>query len=586
MRWLSALIGIPITLFVSSTFFRSAVRSLAAGTANMDVPISLAILISLGLSLYVTLTGGAATYYDAAVMLPFLLLIGRYLDYQVRRKARGAALDLIAMQAVQAMRLTPDGRAEAVAARMLSPGDRISLATGERNPVDGVLESATEADLSLVTGETNPVALPAGGQLHAGSTNMGGAVVLKVTARVSDSLVAELVRLIETGQQQRSRYVRLADRAAALYVPLVHGLALSVFLAWFFWLHAGFEQSLTNGVALLIVTCPCALGLAVPVVQVVATGKLFRQGVLVKSGDALERLADIDSVVFDKTGTLTEGKPVLLNGDRIAATTLRDAAALARSSRHPLARALAMADPDGAVAGAAKEIAGCGVLAEHDGLREQLGSAAWLGLEQDETNASSELCYRRDNGPVVRFAFGDRIRSDASAAVTALRKLSLRVSMLSGDRDAVTRKVAADVGIAQWKAGINPTGKVEALRRLEADGHHVLMVGDGLNDAAALASAHVSMSPASAIDAAQAQADIVLRGASLYPIVQTIDIARQARRRALQNFAIAAVYNAIAIPVAAMGLVTPLVASVAMASSSLIVTLNALRLSVPKDPAP
>jgi Cu2+-exporting ATPase len=582
MRWLSALIGIPITLYVSTIFFRSALKSLAAGSANMDVPISLAILISLGLSLYVTLIGGAATYYDAAVMLPFLLLIGRYLDYQVRRKARGAALDLIAMQAVQATRLNSGGGTEAIAAGMLTPGDRILLATGERSPVDGTLESATEADLSLVTGETSPASLPAGGLLHAGSTITGSAVVLKVTAKVSDSLVAELVRLIEAGQQQRSRYVRLADHAAALYVPVVHSLALAVFLAWLLLLHAGLEQSLTNGVALLIVTCPCALGLAVPVVQVVATGQLFRKGVLVKSGDALERLAEIDGVVFDKTGTLTEGRPVLLNKDRIDPETLHAAAELARVSRHPLARALAMADPDGLVAKDAREVAGCGVLREHDGVLEQLGSAAWLGFDQDDSNTSSELCYRKGDDAVVRFVFGDRIRSDARTTVAALRRMALRVSMLSGDRDAVARTVAGDVGIAQWKAGVNPAGKVDELNRLQAAGQRLLMIGDGLNDAAALASAHVSMSPASAIDAAQAQSDIVLRGAALFPAVQTIAMARLARRRALQNFAIAALYNAIAIPIAAMGLVTPLVASVAMASSSLIVTLNALRLSVPE----
>lgn len=579
MRWLSALVGVPVALYVSRVFFRSALQSLRAASPNMDVPISLAILISLGLSVYVTATGGGATYFDAAVMLPFLLLIGRYLDYRVRRKARGAALDLVAMQAVRAMRIDSVGHAAPVAAGALVPGDRILLAAGQRSPVDGISESATVADLSLVTGETTPAALEAGAVLHAGSTITGQATALRVSARVADSLVAELTRLIETGQQQRSRYVRLADRAASLYVPLVHSLALAVFVAWFFFLHAGFAQSLTNGVALLIVTCPCALGLAVPVVQVVATGKLFQHGVLVKSGDALERLAEADTVVFDKTGTLTEGKPVLLDKVRVDPAILARAARLARASRHPLAQALAMAAGEGPVAEHVQELAGCGVTAEDDGSVERLGNAGWIGANSEASGATSELRYRKANGPVTRFTFGDRLRADAHETVAALRRQGLAVSMLSGDHNAAACAIAASAGIDNWQASVSPTAKVAKLRALAASGKRVLMIGDGLNDAAALACAHVSIAPASAIDAAQTQADIVLRGALLHPIVETITVARQARRRALENFAIAAAYNAIAIPLAAMGLVTPLIASIAMASSSLVVTLNALRLS-------
>jgi Cu2+-exporting ATPase len=550
----------------------------------MDVPISLAILISLALSVYTTMIQGAATYFDAALMLPFLLLIGRYLDYRVRRRARSAALDLVAMQAVRAAKLDASGHTSSVAARALLPGDRIFLTAGERSPVDGVVESATEADLSLVTGETASVSLMSGTVLHAGSTIVGRPTVLRVTAKVSDSLVAELARLIEAGQQQRSRYVRLADRAAALYVPLVHGLALAVFMSWFFVLHAGWEVGLTNAVALLIVTCPCALGLAVPAVQVVATGKLFQRGVLVKSGDALERLAEIDTVVFDKTGTLTEGKPVLQNAPEVDAATLAAAARLARASKHPLARALAMAAGEGPAAERVREIAGCGIEAEHaDGVVERLGNATWIGAGQNMQDTASVLCYRQGDGHVTRFTFGDRMRADARATILALRKRGLRIQMLSGDRAPVVQQAAASAGIEDWAAEITPTGKVEELRKLRASGRRVLMVGDGLNDAAALACAHVSMSPASAIDAAEMQADIVLRGASLRPIADCIDMARQARARALQNFSIAALYNAVAIPLAALGMVTPLIASVAMATSSLLVTLNALRLSADRQ---
>ncbi len=574
LRWLSALIAVPVALFASRVFLRSAVRSLAAGSANMDVPISLAILISLGLSLYATAAGGSVTYYDAAVMLPFLLLIGRYLDYQLRRKAGGAALDLVAMQATQAVRFDADGNAQAVAAGLLVPGDCIALATGERSPVDGVLAGDSEADLSLVTGETGIVSVRKGEMLHAGSLLAGSPVRLRVTARVQDSLVAELARLIEAGQQQRSRYVRLADRAAALYVPTVHCLALLVFLGWFFVMNAGFEISLTNGIALLIITCPCALGLAVPAVQIVATGQLFRRGVLVKSGDALERLADVDTVVFDKTGTLTDGQSALLGISDAA--MLPAAARLARASRHPLARALAAAAGAGPVAEDASEHPGQGVVAGN----ERLGSAIWVGASPDLHSASSHLYYRKASGPIARFAFGDRLRVDARQVVNALAAQGLAIRMLSGDQQGAAARIALEAGISSYRAGVSPEDKVAELRGMRDAGRHTLMVGDGLNDAAAIACAHVSISPGTAMDATKAQADIILRGNALMPIAEAIDMARKARSRALQNFAIAILYNAVAVPLAAMGLVTPLIAAVAMASSSLVVTLNALRLSV------
>jgi Cu2+-exporting ATPase len=577
VRWLSALVAVPATLYASRVFFHSALKSLMARSANMDVPISLAILISLGLSFYQTVAGGGVTYFDAAVMLPFLLLIGRLLDSQLRRRARGAALDLAAMQAVDAHRLDADDHLVAVAASRLRPGDRILLAAGERSPTDGVLESATVADLSFVSGESDPVLLSAGSALHAGAVIIGQSVVLTVSARVENSLVAEIGRLIEAGQQNKSRYVRLADRAASLYVPLVHGLALTVFIVWYLVLHAGFAQSLTYGVALLIVTCPCALGLAVPAVQVVATGKLFRRGIIVKSGDALERLAEIDTVVFDKTGTLTEGRAVLLNADALDPEAMAAAARLARASRHPLSCALVAAAGSGPVAPGARELAGFGVEADD----EKLGSAAFVGVAAGL--GASELCYRKNAEPVTRFLFGDRLRGDATAAVSALSARDLSITMLTGDHAGAARRTAGEAGIGHWQASVTPAEKVAVLQALAAEGARTLMVGDGLNDAAALATAHVSLSPGSAMDATQAQADIVVRGGGLLAIVDAIDVARQARRRALQNFAVAALYNVVAIPLAALGLVTPLIAAVAMSSSSLIVTLNALRLSLGKN---
>ncbi len=576
---ISGLIAIPAALYAGRPFFRSALKSLSKRRANMDVPISLAILLALVLSVYQTALHGRQAYFDAAVMLPFLLLIGRCLDFQLRQKARGAARELVAMQAVTARRIEGDAGMRPVPAADIAPGDRLLIATGERVPVDGVLEErGTEADLSLVSGESAPVRLERGALVHAGSVITGRAVVLCARNRVEDSFVAELARLVEAGQQQRNRYVRLADRAAAIYVPTVHTLAASVFLFWLLVLQAGVAASLKSAISLLIITCPCALGLAVPAVQIVATGLLFRRGVLVKSGDALERLAEIDRAIFDKTGTMTLGAPTLINAAELGPETLEQAARLARASRHPLARAIAEAAGTGAVASDAEEVPGSGIQSRESGQLVRLGRADWVC---GNVGAATGLWFRRGDERPVLFAFADRVRSDARAVVSELARRHVPATLLSGDRATVAAGVARDVGITDWQAEITPAGKMASIEAARDAGHRVLMVGDGLNDSAALAAAHVSIAPASALDAAQAAADMVVTGEALMPIVAAVDVARQARRRVLENFWFAAAYNAVAIPLAALGLVTPLIAAVAMASSSLVVTLNALRLRAP-----
>ena len=578
-HWISGLVAVPAALYSGRPFFRSAARSLARGQANMDVPISLGILLALGLSLSEALQGGRYTYFDAAVSLPFLLLIGRYLDHLLRSKARSAALELAAMQSVTTNRVGSDGVTAVVAANEIVPGDRLLLAAGDRVPVDGVVESGTGSlDVSLVTGESAPVVAAPGDAVRSGSLLLGQPLTVRATARVHESLVADLARLLEAGQQNRGRYVRLADRAAALYVPLVHGAALAVFLGG--WIAGiGVHGALTNAVALLIITCPCALGLAVPAVQIVATSRLFRSGVLVKSGDALERLAEADNAIFDKTGTLTLGRPVLINAGAVGAGDLAIAAGLARASRHPLARALAEAAGPGAAVAGVREAVGQGLDAVIDGVSIRLGRASWVGAVEAPADGAPEIWLKKGEATPVRFVFADRLRADAKRTVAALERRGLSVEMLSGDREAPAAAMARDAGISVWRALTDPKQKIERVSDLHAEGHHTVMVGDGLNDAAALAHAHVSISPATAADASQAAADIVLQGDALMPIVEAIDVARAARRLVLQNFGFAVLYNALAVPLAASGLVTPLIAAVAMSGSSLLVMLNAFRLA-------
>lgn len=580
-HWISGLIAVPAALYSGQPFFRSAWAALSRGRANMDLPISIAIVLALALSIAQTLEAGRVTYFDAAISLPFLLLIGRYLDHLLRHKAHEAARDLIAMQTATATRIDDGGHTESVTPDAIAVGDRLLVAAGERVPVDAVVETGSgEVDLSFVTGESLPASIKPGESVRAGSLVLGEALTVRATARVENSLVAEVARLLEAGQQSKARYVRWADRAAELYVPLVHGAAALV-LAIGIWMGLGINAALTNAIALLIITCPCALGLAVPAVQIVATSRLFRSGLLVKSGDALERLVDVDTVIFDKTGTLTRGQPMLTNACCVSTTELDRAAQLARASRHPYARALAAAAGAGPVASQITEHAGQGVEGRVDGKHARLGRREWVGAQQTDTD-SSAVWYREDGQDAVRFGFSDSVRPEAHATVTALRDRGLHVEMLSGDRAVPASMIALQCEIDDWRATTGPAGKVARIDELQRQGRRTLMIGDGINDAAALSAGHASIAMGSAATVSQAAADMVLTANDLSPIVEAVDVARAARRRVMENFAFAAVYNVVAVPLAAAGEVTPLIAAVAMSASSLIVMLNALRLNFGK----
>ncbi|SFS83582.1 heavy metal translocating P-type ATPase [Brevundimonas viscosa] len=572
MMWLSGIVGAPCALYAGMPFFDSAWRSLRAGRANMDVPISIGVILTLAISFSETFLNGRDAYFDAAVMLLFLLLVGRWLDHVLRGKARSAAADLLALQAPTATRLDGEGRERAIPLADVRPGDRLRVRPGERIPVDGVLEDGrSEIDNSLLTGESAPEAVGPGGACRAGALNLSGLLTLRAAARSDDSALAAIARLVDAGAQNRSRYVRLADKAAALYVPVVHTVAALTFAGGWA-LGLGPREALIRAVAVLIVTCPCALGLAVPAVQVAASSRLFRRGVLVKSGAALERLAEVQHVVFDKTGVLTEGRPELVEADP---ETVARVAPLARASRHPLARAVARAAGEGPTATEVVEHAGQGVEGLVEGRRARLGRAAFVGaptLKQGET----ELWFGVEGEAPVRLRFADRLRADTAETVAALKARGLTVEILSGDLAGAVGEAAAAVGVADWRAGLTPEEKAEAVDRLSTNSK-VLMIGDGLNDAAALARAHAAIAPGSALEASQNAADLVLSGPELGAVVEALDVARSARNRALENFGFAAVYNLVAAPAAMLGFVNPFVAAIAMSGSSLVVTLNALR---------
>jgi P-type Cu2+ transporter len=575
MHWFSALIALPAIAYAGQPFFTSALGALSNRRTNMDVPISLGILLAAGMSLFETIRGGPHAYFDSAVTLLFFLLIGRFLDLRARGRARSAAARLLALGAEAVTVLTADGRRQVLPAASVAPGMTVLVAAGERIGIDGrVLAGRSEVDTSLITGESLPRAVGLGDPVFAGTINQGAPLRLEASAVGEGTLLAEIVRLMELAEQRRARYVMLADRIARLYAPAVHGLALATFVGWTLFGGIAWQTALLYAVAVLIITCPCALGLAVPAVQVIASGRLLRKGVLLKSATALERLAEVDTVVLDKTGTLTLGHPALDRRCPPDQTAIELAAALAGASRHPLARALCRAAPDVAVADGVEEVPGQGLRCG----KVRLGNRNWCGLEASDEVAGPELWLVRPDRPPVRFTFSDSLRADAAAVVGSLREQGFAVELLSGDRPPVVAKVASELGIPTWQAACTPAAKSAHLERLAAAGRKVLMVGDGLNDAPALAGAYVSASPASAVDISQTAADAVFQGDRLRPLVELLQVAGRARSLIRQNFAMALAYNLVTLPLAMAGLVTPLIAALCMSASSLVVVGNALRL--------
>ncbi len=591
MHWVQALIVLPAIAYAGRPFFRSAMTALRSGTTNMDVPISLAVILAPAMSLFETIRHGDHAYFDSAIMLLFFLLIGRYLDSRARGVARSAVERLLALRAAAVTLLLPDGRTKSVRPEMLEAGQSVLVAAGERIGVDGTVKSGrSEIDTSAITGETVPAATGPGARVFAGTVNLQAPLEITVRAVGEGTLLAEIVELMELAEQKRGRFVALADRIARAYAPLVHTLALGTFLGWWLIMGAAWQTALLYAIAVLIITCPCALGLAVPAVQVIASGRLMVRGILLKSATALERLAEVDIVVFDKTGTLTTGDIVLASSpddpERLAL-----AAGIARNSRHPLARSLVRAAPEAPVVRGVEERPGLGLAWPTDQGEVRLGRREWA-LETaipdavaDEATGGPELWLAEPGKAPQQFVFADQPRADAAATIRKLRGRGLEVQLLSGDRPGPVEALAKLVGIETWRAGCRPDDKVEHLRSLAAQGRRVMMVGDGLNDAPALAAAHVSMSPSSAVDISQTAADAVFQGRHLAPVITAIDTALATRRLVKQNLAMSFGYNMLTVPIAVLGFVTPLIAAIAMSASSLVVVGNALRLNWAKEPA-
>lgn len=570
-HWISAVIALPAVAFAARPFFVSALSVLRVGRLNMEVPISLAILLASGLSLYETMAGGADAYFDAALSLTFFLLIGRYLDHRTRAAARSAAQELAALEVPSATCMR-DGQPVRVKAADIVVGDLVQVPAGGRVPVDGVIhQGRSQMDRSLLTGESLPVAALVGSKVVSGEVNLSNPLLVQATAVGQDTTLRRMAEMVAVAESGRSHYTPLADRAAQLYAPLVHGLAALAFIGWLI-ATGDVRYALNISIAVLIITCPCALGLAVPAVTTAASGSLFRKGLLIKSATALERLAHVDAVVFDKTGTLTDGTPILEDLKKLSEVDRAAALALCQSSDHPVSRLLASAlegmQVEPSVLDDIHEVAGDGVQAFDGADQVRLGKAR---------APERGTVFQRGDAPEQVLRIDETLRPGAQELITSLQSQGLDVELLSGDSDFAATKLGARLGVQDSRGGMLPADKIDRLAALQDQGRHVLMVGDGLNDMGAMAQAFVSISPASGVDATRSTSDIVLLGRSLAPVEDALKVARSARARIRENFGIAICYNAIAVPLAVMGFASPLMAALAMSSSSILVILNALR---------
>jgi Cu2+-exporting ATPase len=581
-HWLSALIALPAAAYAGQPFFRSAFRALRTRNVNMDVPISIGVTLALGISLVETFHHAEHAYFDAAIMLLTFLLVGRYLDQSMRLKTRAVAGNLAALKAETATKFVGADEISEVPVAAIQPGDMVLLRPGERCAVDGtVIEGRSEIDQSLITGETLYATAEHGTAVYAGSLNISGTLRVRVSAASEATLLAEITRLLDNALQARSRYVQLADRASKLYAPVVHATALLTMLGWVV-MGASWHDAIVTAIAVLIITCPCALGLAIPTVQTVASGAMFRASVLLNSGDSIERLAEVDRIVFDKTGTLTLPELDVTNSTSITGEVFELAGRLALASHHPVAAAVARASNAKSPLTGVIEEPGQGVRGFLEGKELRLGRPSFCNADR----LANEILSLDPEASVVAFSQGEvrhvfavrqRLRPDAPAVIAALEKRGIMVEILSGDREPAVQAVAQTLGISEWRAGVSPADKIARIDDLKRQGFKVMMVGDGLNDAPSLAAAHVSMSPISAAHLSQATADLVFLGKPLAPVVAAIDFSRKALQLMRQNLWLAIGYNLLAVPVAIAGIVTPLIAAASMSGSSLLVMLNALR---------
>ncbi len=578
LHWLLILIGVPATIYSGSFFFTSAIKSLRAGHANMDVPIASSLLVIVLLSFYQTFIGAEHIYLDSAIMLTFSLLVGRYFDHKARMLAKSSALEMTEMLSGFATVITSQGN-KIISAKELKQGDIVLVATGEKIPADATITRGdAEFDTSIITGETLPKKYAIGDHIFAGSVNLGQNVEVIITKESQNSEAAKILELLDSAERSKSGYSLLAEKATRLYIPLVYGAASITFILWYFIFSKGAETAIINAAAVLVVTCPCALGLAIPVVNIIAFAKMYRNNLLLKKGETLENLAKIQVAVFDKTGTLTEGNFTIKNLTEFSDEELKLAASIAIKSKHPISQTIANAYQKPLYNNIeVEEHKGNGLKANHHGKAVMLGKPEWCGENYSGDMEGNIICFKTDSYKKF-FILEDRLRSDAVEIIKKLKALNIRTIILSGDIEKNVFAIAKKVGADEYYSALLPEQKYDFISNLKKSGQKVLMIGDGLNDAPSIALADVSISPSNALGITQNSADIIFKGAKLKPVFDAIMLGRKSVMLIKQNIYLSFLYNFIAIPYAMAGFLTPVWAAVSMSISSIVVIINSLRL--------
>ncbi len=584
-RWIAFAVAAPVVFYSGWPFLVGMWRELQHRRFGMDTLVASSVLLAYFASLYETVRGGRHVWFDAAVMFVFLLLAARYVERMARQRANAAVDALARARPALAWRVLADGGTEQVPVAQLQPDDLVRVGVGEIVPTDGnLLEGIGEVDEALLSGESRPVEKQIGDALFAGSTVRRVPLQLRVTRTGQDTRLSHLVQLVERAQNSRPKIAQLADRISAHFVAALAVIALGVYWAWSLYTP---ERAFEVALAVLVVSCPCALSLALPAALATAAGALTRLGALPLKPDALTELAEVDTVIFDKTGTLTRGRPEIRALGLLPASdaqgwqatdALRVAAALERETGHPLAQAFAHIDSPPAEQ--VRVEPGAGVEGKFDGRMWRLGKHAWacgltsVGIEDDHG-----IWLGDGQRGWARFELQDALREDAAEAINALRAFGLRIEILSGDAAQAVEDTASALGVSLWHARQSPEDKLAWVRQRQFEGHRVAMLGDGINDAPVLAGANVSIALGGGASMAHRAADLVLTADALSRIPELFSLARRTRRIIRENLAWALAYNLLALPFSAMGWVTPWMAALGMACSSLLVTLNALRLS-------
>ncbi len=575
MQWFSALLALPGIVYAGQPFYKSAINAIKHKHMNMDVPISLAVILTTSLSFYEMVTKSGETFFESAIMLLFFLLIGRYLEQKIQIKSRSIIESLAGLQITSATILQKD-KLKAIPVKNLKVGDILVVATGEKCAADGVIISGNSSiDTSMLTGENMPVPVSKNSFVQSGSINTGNIIHIKITAVGDKTSLAQISDLVEKSIQNKHSYTPLVDKVSRFYAPVVHSLALVTFIGWLI-SGASIHDALIYAIAVLIITCPCAIALAVPAVNVATASSLFKNGIILRNSNALEKLLNIKKVVFDKTGTLTTGTLTLLNKPKNK-NVFGLMASMALNSKHPLSKALVKAYEENiSPLKNVKEIAGEGLKAKYKNTQIYLGNAKFCKVDNIKSTNNNQLFFN-DGKKIYTLEFSDTLRLDAKKAIHYLQKNNYQPIIISGDTEKPVKYIADKLKITDYYFSQSPQSKYNILTK--SINEKVLMVGDGINDAPSLAKAYVSMAPASASDMAQVTADIIFQGKSLMAVPLVIATAKKACKVIKLNFTFAIIYNLIAIPLAILGYVNPLFAAVFMSASSISVMLNALRMT-------